>query len=79
MISNKVNNKLKKIKERKYSRKIYGHQLDTAWFQQGKSYGDFKYFPKRTASDKLSYDKAINVANNLKINGYQRGLALMVY
>ena len=42
-------------------------------------YGDFKDLAKRTASDKVSRDRAFNIAKNLKYNGYQRGLASMVY
>ena len=42
------------------------------------AYGDFKDL-KRTASDKILRDKAFNIAQNLKYDGYQRGLASMVY
>ena len=42
-------------------------------------YGDFKDLAKRAASDKVSRDRAFNIAKNLKYNGYQRGLASMVY
>ena len=34
---------------------------------------------KRTASDRFLRDKAFNVAENLKYDGYQRGLAFIVY
>ena len=43
------------------------------------AYGDFKYLTRRTASDKILRDKAFNIAKNPKYDGYQRGLALMVY
>ena len=43
------------------------------------AYGDFKDLAKRTASDKVLRDKAFNIAKNLKYDGYQRGLASMVY
>ena len=42
-------------------------------------YGDFKDFNKRTAADKVLLDKAFNITKNPKWNGYQRGLASMVY
>ena len=42
-------------------------------------YGGFKDLAKRTASDKVLRDKAFNVAKNPKYDGYQRGLASMVY
>ena len=43
------------------------------------TYGDFKDSTKRTASDKILRDKAFNIAKNPKYDGYQRGLASMVY
>ena len=43
------------------------------------AYGDFKDFKRRTASDKILRDKAFNIAKNPKYDGYQRGLASMVY
>ena len=43
------------------------------------AYGDFKYLARRTASDKVLRDKAFNIAKNPKYDGYQRGLASMVY
>ena len=43
------------------------------------AYGDFNDLARRTASDKVLRDKAFNIAKNLKYDGYQRGLASMVY
>ena len=43
------------------------------------AYRDFKYSAKRTAADKILRDKAFNIAKNPKNDGYQRGLASMVY
>ena len=43
------------------------------------AYGDSKDLIRTTASDKLFCDKAFNIAKNLKYDGYQRGLASMVY
>ena len=43
-------------------------------------YGDFKDLTRRTASDKvLLRDKAFNIGKNPKYDGYQGGLASMVY
>ena len=42
-------------------------------------YGDFKDLKRRTFSDKVLRDKAFNIAKNPKYDGYQRGLASMVY
>ena len=40
---------------------------------------DFKDLKRRTASDKILRDRAFNIAKNPKYDGYQRGLASMVY
>ena len=47
--------------------------------QHDMAYGDFKDLEGRTASDKVLRDKAFNIAKNPKWDGYQRGLASMVY
>ena len=43
------------------------------------AYGEFKYSKRRTYSDNVLRDKAFNIAKNPKYDGYQRGLASMVY
>ena len=43
------------------------------------AYGDFKDLKRRTFFDKVLRDKAFNIAKNPKYDGYQRGLASMVY
>ena len=43
------------------------------------AYGDFKDIKRRTTSDKILRDKAFNIGKNPKYDGYQRGLASMVY
>ena len=43
------------------------------------AYGDYKDLARRTDSDRILRDKAFNIAKNLKYDGYQRGLASMVY
>ena len=58
---------------------IYQNELDKACFQHDIAYGDFKDSTTRTASDKIFRDKAFNIAKNPKYDGYQRGLALMIY
>ena len=35
--------------------------------------------PRRITSDKILHDKAFNITKNPKYDGYQRGLALIVY
>ena len=41
--------------------------------------GNFKNLTRRTVSDKILRDKAFNIANNTKYDGYQCGTASMVY
>ena len=43
------------------------------------AYGKSKDLVKRTQSDKVSKDKAFIIASNPNYDGYQRGLASMVY
>ena len=42
-------------------------------------YGDLKDLTKRTASNKILCDKTFNITKNHKYDGYQHGLASMVY
>ena len=71
--------RIQKFKETGDTRYIQRKQLDKACFQHDLAYGDFKYLARRTASDKLLKDKAFNFAKNPKYDGYQRGLASMIY
>ena len=43
------------------------------------AYGDFKDLTRRAAYDKILCDKAFNIAKSSKYDGYQHGLASMVY
>ena len=43
------------------------------------AYGDFKDLTRRTVSDRILCDKAFDIAKNAKYDGYQRGLASMIY
>ena len=43
------------------------------------AYGDFKDLAKRTTSDTVLRDKAFNIAKIPKYDGYQRGLASIIY
>ena len=43
------------------------------------AYGNFKDLTRRTASDKILHNKAFSIAKTPKYDGYQRGLASMVY
>ena len=71
--------RIQKFKETEDSRYIYQNELDKACFQHDMAYGDFKDVIRRRASDKILRDKAFNFAKNPKYDGYQRGLASMIY
>ena len=71
--------RIQKFKESGDKNYIEKNDLDEACFQQSVSYGDLKDLARRTTSDKILRDKASNIAKNPKYDGYQRGLASMVY
>ena len=71
--------RIKKFKETEDSKYIYRNELDKACFQRDMAYGDLKGIPRRTASDKLLRDKACDTAKTSSYDGYQRGLASIVY
>ena len=58
---------------------IYKNKLDKACFQHDMAYGKSKDLVKRTQSDKVLRDKAFKIASDPKYDGYQKGLASMVY
>ena len=61
------------------TRYIYRNELDKACFQHDSAYADHKDLINRTKADKVLRDKAYDIATNPKYDGYQRGLASMVY
>ena len=58
---------------------IYKNELDKTCFQHDMAYGKSKDLVKRTQSDKVLREKAFKIASDPKYDGYQRGLASMVY
>ena len=58
---------------------IYKNQLDKTCFQHAMAYGKSKDLVKRTQSDDVLRDKVLKIASDPKYDGYQRGLASMVY
>ena len=58
---------------------IYWNELDKACFQHDVTCGKSKDLIKRTQSDKVFKDKAFKITSNPNYDGYQRGLASMVY
>ena len=58
---------------------IYKNELYKACFQYDMAYGKSKDLVKRTQSNNVLRNKAFKIASNPKYDGYQRGLASMVY
>ena len=58
---------------------LYRNELDKACFQHDSAYADHKDLTNRTKADKVLRDKAYDIGSNPKYDGYQRGLASMVY
>ena len=63
-----------KFKEAGDSRYIYQNELDKAFFQHDMAHADFDDLDRKTTAN-----KAFNIAKNPKYDGYQHGLASMVY
>ena len=71
--------RIRKFKATWDTKYIYKNELDKTYFQHDMAHGDFKDLAERTASDKVLRDKAFNIAKNPKYDGYERGLASMVF
>ena len=70
------NPKFKEIEDWQY---IYENKLDKAYFQHDMAYWDSKDLTRRTTFDKILHDKAFNIPKNSEFDGYQHGLASVVY
>ena len=68
-----------KFKETGDTNYIYKNELDKACFAHDAAYSDSKDLTKGTAADKILRNRAFNIAKDPKYDGYQRGLASMVY
>ena len=71
--------RIKKFKQTGDTHHIYRKELNKACFQHDSAYVDNKDLINRTKSDKFLRDEAYDVASNPEYDGYQRGLASMVY
>ena len=71
--------RIKKFEQTGDTRYIYRNELDKACFQHDSANADHKDLINRTKSDKVLRDKAYDIASNPEYDGYQRGLASMVY
>ena len=71
--------RIKKFEQTGDARYIYRNELDKACFQHDSAYADNTDLINRTKADKVLKDRAYNIASNPEYDGYQRGLASMVY
>ena len=71
--------RIQRFKETGDTKYIYRNELDKAGFPHDMAYRDFKDLARRTASDRVLSDKAFNIDKNPKNDGYQRGLAYLIY
>ena len=71
--------RIQKFKETGDTNYIYKNELDKACFAHDAAYSNSKDLIKRTVADKILKNRAFNIAKDPKDDGYQRGLASMVY
>ena len=71
--------RIQKFKETGDTNYIYKNELDKACFAHDAAYSDSKDLTKRTVLDKILRNRAFNIVKDPKYDGYQRGLASMVY
>ena len=71
--------RIQKFKETGDTNYIYKNELDKACFAHDAAYSNSKDLTKRTVADKILKNRAFNIAKDLRYDGYQRGLASMVY
>ena len=71
--------RIKKFEQTGDTQYIYRNELDKPCFQHDAAYTNNKDLLNRTRADKILRYKAYGIANNPQYDGYQRGLASMVY
>ena len=71
--------RIQKFKETGDTNCIYKNELDKACFAHDAAYSDSKDITKRFVADKILRNRAFNIAKDKKYDGYQKGLASMVY
>ena len=75
----KIKERIEKFMQTKNTYFIYKKDLYKACFQHDIAYAKTKDLVKRTQSDKVIRDKAFKIESDPKYDGYQRGLASMIY
>ena len=71
--------RIQKLKKTSDTNHVYKNELDKACFVHDAACSDSKDVTKRTVADKILKNKAFDIAKDPKYDGYQRGLASMVY
>ena len=71
--------RIKEFKRTDDTRLLYRNELDKACFKHDAAYAKYKDVENRLISDQKLRNSAYDIASNSKYDGYQRGLASMVY
>ena len=71
--------RIKEFKRTGDTRLLYRNELDKACFKHDAAYTKYKDVENRLISDQKLKNSAYDIASNPKYDGYQRGLASMVY
>ena len=71
--------RIKEFKRTGDTRLLYKDKLDKACFKHDAACAKYKDVENRSISDQKLKNSAYDIASNSKYNGYQRGLASMVY
>ena len=71
--------RIQKFKETGDTNYIYMNELDKASFTHDAAYSHSKDLTKRPVADKILKNEAFDIAKDPKYDGYQRGLASMLY
>ena len=71
--------RIQKFKETGDTNYIYKNELDKACFVHDAAYSDSEDLTKRTIADNILKNEAFDIAKDPNYDGYQRGLASMVY
>ena len=71
--------RVQKFRETGHLNHMYKNEWDKDCFAQDAAYSDSKDLAKRIISGKVLKERAYEIAINHKYDGYQRGLASVVY
>ena len=71
--------RIKEFKRTGDTRLLYRNELDKACFKRDAAYVKYKDVENRLISDQKLRNSAYDIASNRKYDGYQRGLAGMIY